>query len=320
MLCHAASYRTFSTIELAVSTSAAAVIDRHARMRLKRHFNPHHWTLLPELLMLMGLMSLISGLYFLEHFVDLLLAAILFGGAGMIVKYWRNLYVASQKEFDHIAETDFTGAQSIALARFEISASDLIHAEPCKFRSATTKLDIGHAFVGLRVGSDEKPRRSPHEYLVVNFGRAHLLVFRCVWDLTSGTTLWEETHEVAYRDIACVLLRHKKETIRVNLRVKRDIVPLWKAAGIVPINDMIQVPTDESVALRLVSGELIELAAWKRSGAGIPSGEGKKSAQNAQRLQKLVRELKQPSAAAPSSPSSSLNHAPATIRDVRSRQ
>lgn len=302
-----------------MSTSTAAVIDRHARKRLKRHFNAQHWTLVPELMMLAGLMSLISGLYFLEHFVDLLLAAILLGGTGMVIRYWRSLYVASQKEFDHIAEADFAGAQTIALQRFEISASDLLHAEPCRFRMATTKLDIGQAFVGLRVGSDEKPRRSPHEYLIVNFGRTHLFIFRCAWDLTSGTTLVEETHELAYHDIACVVLRHKKETIKVNLKVRRDIVPLWKAAGIVPINDMLQVPTDESVALRLVSGELIELASWKRSGMGIPSGEGKKSSLNAQRLQKLVRELKQAGADAASSGASSPNQAPETIRDVRSR-
>jgi hypothetical protein len=284
-----------------------------------RHFNPHHWTLLPELMMLAGLVSLISGLYFLERLVDLLFFAILVGGIGAVWRYWRSLYVASQKEFDHIAEVDFAGAQSIALERFDISASDLIHAEACKFRSMTTKRDIGQAFVGVRVGSDEKPRRSPHEYLIVNFGRTHLLMFRCVWDLTSGTTLWEETHEFAYRDIECVSLTHKKDTFRINMRTRRDIVPLWKAAGIVPVNDMIQVPSDESVALRLVSGELLELFNWKRSGFGIPSGEGKKSFLNAQRLQKLVRELKQPRAAAPSTASSSPNQAPATIRDVRSR-
>jgi hypothetical protein len=164
----------------------------------------------------------------------------------------------------------------------------------------------------LRVGSDEKPRRTPHEYLIVNFGRSHLLLFRCVWDLTSGNTLWEETLEFAYRDIASVLLSHKKETIRINLKT-REFLPLWKAAGVVPINGRIQVPVDESVALSLVSGEQVELFNWKRSGGGVPSGEGKKSSQNAQRLQKLVRELKQThvSPDATSAP----HQAPATLRE-----
>ena len=52
------------------------------------------------------------------------------------------------------------------------------------------------------------------------------------------------------------------------------------------------------MALRLVSGDRVELFKWKRSADGIPSGEGKKSSQSAQRLQKLVRELKQPRAVA----------------------
>jgi hypothetical protein len=301
-----------------VSTSAAAVIDRHARKRLKKHFNAQNWTIWPELLMLSGFICFCSTLFFLDHWVDMLLGAIFGGGGGAVWRYWRSLYVASQKEFDHIAEVDFAAAQSIALARFELTAAELLHAEPCKFRSMTTKRDIGQAFAGVRVGSDDKPRRSPHEYLIVNFGQTHLLMFRCVWDLTSGNTLWEETHEFAYRDIACVLLTHKKDTIRINLRT-RDLLPMWKSAGIVPINGRIQVPSDETVALRLVSGESIDLFAWKRSSMGIPSGEGKKSAANAQRLQKLVRELKQPHDAAPSAPSSSANQAPATIRDVRSR-
>lgn len=302
-----------------MSTTAAAVIDRHARKRLKRHFNPHHWTPWPEIAILGGVFSLIYGLFYLDHLWSCVLFAIVLAGTGMLVRYWRGLFVASQKEFDHIAETDFTTAQSLALERFELSADDLIHPDPCKFRQAATTRDIGQAFVGVRVGSDEKPRRSPHEYLIVNFGRANLFVFRCVWDLTAGTTVWEESHEFAYRDIASVVLSHKKDTIRINLKT-RELLPFWKPAGIVPVNDRIQVPSDESVALRLVSGETLELFKWKRSSGGIPSGEGKKSFQNAQRLQKLVRELKQSDAASASAAASTNQpQAPDTVRDVRSR-
>jgi hypothetical protein len=307
---------TFSTIELAVSTSAAAVIDRHARKRLKRHFAKIHWILLPEILMFVGVMCPIFGLFRLDHLFDAVLLGILFGGSGWIWRYWTSLYVASQKEFDHIAETDFAGAQSVALKRFDLTAADLIHAEPCKFRNAAPKRELGGAFSGLRVGSDDKPRRSPHEYLIVNFGKSHLLLFRCVWDLTSGTTLWEETQEFAYHAIASVMLTHKKDTIRVNMRVRREILPLWKAAGIVPVNGKIHLPADESVALHLVNGEKVELFAWKLSGGGIPSGEGKKSSANAQRLQKLVRELKQQREEALRAAGSSPSQASPTIRDV----
>jgi hypothetical protein len=268
--------------------------------------------------MVSGGVCMILSLYFPAHLLTIILLAIVLGGVGALWHYWRSLYVASQKEFDYIAETDYAAAQAVALDRFGLAPDELMHDEPCKFRNATTKRDIGQAFSGLRVGSDEKPRRSPHEYLVVNFGHAHLFVFRCVWDLTSGNTLWEETHEFAYRDITCVELTHKKDTIRINLKT-RELLPLWKPAGIVPVNGRIQVPADESVALRLASGELVELFAWKRSSGGVPSGEGKKSYQNAVRLQKLVRELKQrrvPTEPAAASPAAA-KEAPPTLRQVR---
>lgn len=298
--------------------SAEVAIDRFARQRLKRHLNSFHWTLIPDFLVLSGVMSLVSGLYLPQHVGSLILLAIVLGGSGALWKYWRSLFVASQKEFDHIAETDFKGAQALALNAFELTAADLLNPDPCRFRSATTKRDIGQAFTGVRVGSDEKPRRSPHEYLIVNFGASHLFMFRCVWDLTSGTTIWEETLEFAYRDLVSVELTHKKDTIRINLKT-RELIPMWKPDGIVPINDWIQVPSDESVALRLASGESVELFTWKRSSAGIPSGEGKKSFANAQRLQKLVREYKQTALRAPLASDPGLpKEAPATIRHVRS--
>jgi len=316
MLRSAVRDRTFSTIEPAVSTPPEVAIDRFARERLKRHFYKWHWTLIPDFLLLTGLISLISALYLPQHMWSLILLCIVLAGSGALWRYWRSLFVASQQEFDHIAEADFKGAQSLALEAFELTAPDLIEPEPCKFRNAGTKREIGQAYAGVRVGSDEKARRTPHEYLIVNFGPSHLFVFRCVWDLTSGATLWEETREFAYHDIVSVELTHKKDTIRINLKT-RELLPMWKPSGIFPINGSIQVPSDESVALRLASSELVELFSWKRSSAGIPSGEGKKSFLNAQRLQKLVREYKHlPPETAVSAPGA--KEAAPTIRHVRS--
>ena len=260
--------------------------------------------------MVAGLLALICGFTFLDKFLNWLLSAIVLAGTGFLVRSCRTLYVASQKEFDHIAETDYKGIQQLALARFELNATELRDPEPCKFRKANSR-DVGNAYSGARLGSDEKRRITPMEFLVINFGHAHLFTFRCRWDLTTGTTLWEESLEFAYRDISSVQLSHKKDTIRVNLRT-RELLPALKKEGITPINKHVQVPSDESVALRLTSGETVELFAWRRSTAGIISGEGKRHFATAQRLQKLVRELKQPrlphAAAAPPKP------APATIR------
>jgi hypothetical protein len=297
------------------------VIDRHARERLKRHLiASNHWYW-PQPAMVAGVLLLISILFYMQHAWTLFLCAVVCGGSGALEYFRRELFVASQKEFDRIAEEDFKNAHNFALARFELKPEELAHSEPCKFRGGASNRDLGGAFTGTRVGTDEKPRRTPHEYLIVNFGRQHLFLFRCAWDLTTGTTIWEELTEFAYQDIASVSLTHKKATFKINLRTRRDIAPLWKKEGIVPINDTLQVPSDETVALSLVSGEVIELLSWKRSGLGIPSGEGKKSHQTAQRLQKLVRELKLTPAATPSPASNAAPNpsAPVTIRDVRSR-
>lgn len=248
--------------------------------------------------MMSAVITFIVGLFQIHYVEWAVLAAIMLFGAGWGLRYWRRVYVASEKEFDQIEAADYAGIQAIALKRFELTPDDLRHAEPCKFRNTGPKRDFGHAIVGSRTGSDDKARRSPQEYLVINFGHAHLYVFRCVWDLTMGSTIIEETHEFAYRDVVCVELKHTKETIKINLDT-RLLIPLWQKHGIEPINKQLQIPTDESVSLRLVQGEVMDLFAWKCSGAGVPSGAGMTSRATAQRLQKLVRELKQPGASKP---------------------
>jgi hypothetical protein len=299
------------------------VLDEKARMRLRRHFSPGHWNPYPDFLKMGGLIAFVVGIFYVQYLGSLVLLSIVLAGSGFLVSYWRRLYVASNKEFDHIAETDYAGVQALALQRFELKPEDLRHIDPCKFRSFAwnraawaTSRGVGHAFVGARTGSDEKSRKSPHEYLVINFGEGSLFVYRCIWDLTSGTTIVEETHEFSYRDIVCVELSHVKETIRINLTT-RLLLPLWEKNGITPVNGWLQVPTDESVSLRLAQGEAIELFSWKRSGGGVPSGEGKTSFLTAQRLQKLVRELKQPRAATPTATPAAAPKALPTIRHMR---
>lgn len=271
--------------------------------------------------MILGsVISFISGLYVLKFLTLFLALAVALALVGMAWFQWRKRFVGTQQEFDLIEDHDYKSVQNIALERFELTTDDLRHLEPCKFRNTATKRDIGTTYSGARTGSDEKTRRSPQEYVVINFGHTHLFVFQCVWDLTTGATVFEETHEFAFRDIICVELTHKKETIRINLNT-RILIAQWEKHGIKPVNGWMQVPTDESVRLRLLHGETLELFNWKRSSAGIPSGAGKASFLTAQKLQKQVRELKQPQAKSKSpatpNPNPAAPNAPPTIRQLR---
>jgi hypothetical protein len=295
-------------------------------MRLKRHFASYNWDWYPEGLMMAGVICVIAGVYYPQQLVNMILLAIVLAGSGGGWKYWRSLYVASEKEFDQIAEADYAGIQHYALQRFELTPADLRDSEPCKFRRAPPLVPmplVSHVENESRTGSDEKVRRSPMEYLVINFGQTQLFFYECVWDLTSGAVVRETTHEFAYRDIIAVELTHLKETIHINLTT-RALLPAWEKQGIKPVNKRLQVPTEETVSLRLAQhgttgiattavpppapptfasasaatstsiSEPWQLFKWRRSTAGVPSGEGNKHFATAQRLQKLVRDFKQP--------------------------
>jgi hypothetical protein len=280
---------------------------------LKRHFKPTHFY--AESLMVLGFFSVLAWLY-LHRFDPYFPLGIFAIGVGLIWRQLRLLLIATQVEFDRIAEADFAYAQQVALQTFDITAGD-VRDEPCKFRKATTKRDVGSAFVGQKLGTDEKMRRSPHEFLIVHFGQTQLFVFGCVWDLTTGNAIETWTQEFAYRDIASVELTHKKQTIPINLKT-RQYLPFWAKHGVLKTSGVIQVPTEESVALRISSGEHVRLFDWVRSTAGIPSGEGFKSYANALRLQKLVRDFRQrtPPAAA-TQRAGATPAAPPTIRHMR---
>jgi hypothetical protein len=294
-----------------VSTLPASTIDRRARKRLRRHFWPTHFR--AEVLTILSFFALWAPAN-LGHFAFFACAGLSGMALGLSWRWFRTFNMASQAEFDHIAEADYAFIEQVALQSFALEPDELRFPDPAKFRNPATKRDIGQAFKGAKFGTDEKMRRTPHEFMIVHFGHGHLFMFGCVWDLTTGTTIEEWMFEFAYRDIASVELTHKKQTIPVNLKT-RELVPLWKKHGIVPLNRELQVPTEESVALRLVTGDVIPIFEWSRSGAGIPSGEGFKSYRAARLMQARVRQLKHrtPPAVRPTPPP-----VPPTIRHMRS--
>jgi hypothetical protein len=209
------------------------------------------------------------------------------GGFGFVSHRVRMLMVVTDREFDKIADHDFGNAAVLALQRFQLEPTDLRY-ESCRFRTLSTKRDIGSAFKAQRVGKDKKPRSSPHEFTIINFGHERLFVFRCVFDLTTGSTLWEECRDFAYRDVLSV----EREMLRDKVQVASspnpaELAAMWEAGGTATLRGMVQPPGRQMLRVRLASGELIELVTLPPPNAGPPSEQE----ENGQRLLKLLRIL-----------------------------
>jgi hypothetical protein len=256
------------------------------RARLKRYLQPR--PRLPWFCCALGALgfALALGMHAGRGPIALTAVLTVFGLGALFYCYGR---IGTPREFDLIAEGDFVRAEQLARECFQVTLGNLRYAEACRFRHARKARDVGKAFKGRRIGRDEKPRFSPHEITVALFAEDQLLVFECTLDLTTGLALNELTHEIAYEDIVSVDATLERETHRIGRSLtERRIARMWKSLGIESINDVLVLDGDQTLSLRLGNGEPILLAKWRGHGARIPSGEGRRSKQAAQRLRKLL--------------------------------
>jgi hypothetical protein len=273
-------------------------VTHAARKRLKRYLIWPAW--LPHAAYALAVAGCPAALLSLMLW-KLRLAALAVGciALGSLIVWIYRLFVASQKEFDAIAESDYVRVQALALASFGLEPSQLRHPAPCKFRSVSqlAPRPVGDPFRGVRIGTDEKPRRSPVDYAVVNFGLSNMFVFRCTMDLTTGNPVHEDKYEIAYRDMASVESTVERDTLKVGFfRGNHELLRMWKPLGVKRINGVLQLDGAQTLSVRLNNGEHLPIAAWKGHGLGVPSGEGRKSTASALELQRILREIKQGSA------------------------
>lgn len=91
--------------------------------------------------------------------------------------------------------------------------------------------DRGGAEFLTAVGKDNKIRYSPADITLINFTQKQILVYRTVFDLTTGATLNESTDEYFYNDIvsvstakgSCSVVNDEGETIQLNNVEKFEI-------------------------------------------------------------------------------------------------
>ena len=170
---------------------------------------------------------------------------------------------------DIVAACDFDRAQRLALARSQLTAADLRDPKCCAFfcSRAESSDEYGGAFVGRKLGKDERTRWTPHEVACVYVGHEQLYIHHCAIDLTTGAALYERTRQVFYVDIVSVVIDGKLHTFpmppRHNKRVKASLY--WGARGGVVLEDSLQFDGKQQVSLALTSGESLILATWEGS-------------------------------------------------------
>jgi hypothetical protein len=268
-----------------VTYQPLTIVDSSLRERLVRYFEPAG--IFPYLAIAMGAAP---GLLLIPRFgpyVGLAAASVGAIGFGLIAHRVRMLMVVTDREFDKIADHAFASAALLALQRFQLEPSDLRY-ESCRFRTPNTKREIGSAIKAQKLGKDGKARSSLHEFTIVNFGHERLFVFRCVFDLTTGSTPYEECRDFAYRDVLSVDREMQRDAAPVaNSPDPNELAALWEAGGTATLRGVLPPPGRQMLRVRLSSGELIELVTLPPSSGGPPSEQE----ESGQRLLKLLRVL-----------------------------
>lgn len=208
---------------------------------------------------------------------------------------------------DVVAACDFDRAQRIALARSQLTAADLRDPKCCVFFCQRVEASeaYGTAFVGSKLGKDERTRWTPHEIATVYIAHEQLWIHHCAIDLTTGAALYERTRQVFYADIVSVVIDSKLRTFPMppthRKAVKASIY--WGARGGVVLEESLQFDGDQQVSLALTSGEKVIVAAWQGSRDKGQPEDAVRSRADALRLRGWVEQGKRKPGVAPSVPS-----------------
>jgi hypothetical protein len=271
-------------------------ISPAARDRVHGYFRDSaYW---PLYLLGIGCATLLTGL-FAQPVVCIATGGTLVGLA--IFALFRPPGVANTREVDVVAHTDFVASQALAMQRLPLTAADLKHREPCRFRSAldARPLKLAGAFKASKRGKKDKQLRwTPQDITVVNFGHEQLLIYQCVIDLTTGRRIHEDRREVMYRDVLSV--ETSTETVTVLLRGSRGrkLEAYWQRKGVRIDHEVLQADARQTISLLLASGDRVQLAAWDGYSGGVLSADDALNNAACTRLRALLREIKQPAVVA----------------------
>ena len=205
---------------------------------------------------------------------------------------------ASLTTIDEVIVNELARSQELALRRAGITQADLRWPQGCGFRNSLQKdsdKKYGGAFRAHKTGKDFKLRWTPQEYTLVNFGQEHLFVYHAAIDLTTGQAFEEITREFAYRDIVTVVTSGERQTLVItNPRKLAKAKKYWlpRGATLTGKNTLIR-DGEQTVSLRLRSGEDVLLASWRGAEGAIQPDEVRVNTEATARLLAQLRELRQ---------------------------
>jgi len=204
---------------------------------------------------------------------------------------------ASLATIDEVIASELLRSQELALRRAGIEQVDLRVPHGCGFRSSLKKdsdKQYGGGFRAHKTGKDYKLRWTPQEYTRVNFGHEYLFVYQVAIDLTTGLALEEVTREFAYRDIVTVVTSGERTTLQVlTLRKLAKAAKYWLPRGATISGRALIRDGEQTVSLRLRSGEDVLLARWVGAEGSIEPDEVRVNKESTARLVETLRTLRE---------------------------
>lgn len=155
------------------------------------------------ILLAIGGLFLLSGMASKEGGAGLIVFGVLLAGAGggLLWMYIKGQVADSQ--IDAWLAEDLARLQNNALAKTGVAASQLIREQ-----AYITGPNLWDRFPGVknahRKGKDRVIRYTPVSVCIVNFGKDHMFIYRCVLNFMTGAVMGERTDEYFYKDVVSV--------------------------------------------------------------------------------------------------------------------
>lgn len=142
-----------------------------------------------------------------------IIAGLLIAGIGGFGIYLYTQGKPTDQQMDEWLEEDLKNLNKKALNKLGVDETELV-SESVQIIGPRF-WDIGGAYIGFKKGKDGILRFTPIDVSIINFGQNQLLIYNCVFDLTTGNSLNESTDEFFYKDVVSVQTKTESHTVDI---------------------------------------------------------------------------------------------------------